>query len=95
MNAPTDPKAAPVGRSDHDVHMLALPVRVAVQRDTDGRVTGLECLKADDVRRRLVEAAGREIASGRSVEALLLQALAYADLLRGLSAIERQAGGSR
>jgi len=68
MNAPTDPKAAPVGRSDHDVHMLALPVRVAVQRDTDGRVTGLECLKADDVRRRL---------------------------LRGLSAMERQAGGSR
>lgn len=81
-------------RATHDIVMLSHAVRVAVQRDADGRVTDIECLKADDLRRKLVEAVGREIASGRTAEIMLLRALAICDLLRGLSAIERKAGGA-
>lgn len=76
----------------HSIVMLSHAVRVAIQRGADGRVTGMECLQADDTRRKLVEAVAKEIARGRPVEDLLLRALAVCDLLRGLAFLKQPEG---
>lgn len=79
---------APQGvRSDHSIHMLAGRCKIAVYRDETGRIAAIETLEADDKRRKLIEAAGRGIAAGRTIDDGLMNALAFADLWRELSLI--------
>lgn len=78
-------------RSDHSIHMLARPCRIAVYRDEDGRIAAIEPLEADDKRRKLIEAAGRGIAAGRTIDESLMNALAFADLWRELSVLAQAA----
>ena len=77
------------GRTEHDIHMLAGRARIALHRDQAGRIVKLDVVRADDKRRALIEAAARGIASGRTVDDGLMNALAFADLWRELSGIER------
>lgn len=76
-------------RTEHDITLLAVRCKIAVNRDTSGAITGVEPLQADDKRKRLIEAANRSIEAGRPIEDALLNALAFADLWCELSVIKR------
>jgi hypothetical protein len=78
------------GKTHHEIVALAVRVRVAVTRDACGRVVGLECLQADDIRGPQVEWIDKRLKAGARVPDMLIRLLAAEDILRALVRIEQE-----
>lgn len=66
-----------------DIPIVAKTVRVAVERDAAGAITGISAT-ADDMRAAVVAAINAGLQRGRTLEELSLRTLATRDLIYGL-----------